>query len=116
MITIPATMDVPLWKHENGTIRVSGSRVLLELVIHAFNQGETPEGIIDSYPTLNLANVYAVIAYYLKHQAEVDAYVQQQDEAVERTLQDLEAHASPETLALRARLRAKLEEKQPLKS
>src|SRR5207247_1032826 len=62
----------------NGVIRVGESRVLLELIIHAYQQGETPEGIVDCYDTLNLADVYAIIAYYLDHREEVDRYLREQ--------------------------------------
>lgn len=105
MVAPPVVIDLPLQQDERGKIRVGGTRVLLELVIYAFNQGETAEGIIDSYPTLKLADVYAVLAYYLTHRVEVDAYVQQAQENVERIRRETEANYSPETLALRARLR-----------
>ncbi len=107
MITIPAAIDVPLHRDERGNIRVGSTRVLLELVIHAFNAGETPEGIVDSYSTLTLTDVYAVVTYYLTHRAEVDAYVQQQNEKAEAVLREVEANALPEILALRARLKEK---------
>jgi uncharacterized protein (DUF433 family) len=59
------TMTIPLRTDEHGAIRIGKTRVLLELVIHAYYMGETPEGIVDSYPTLTTADVYAVNAYYL---------------------------------------------------
>ena len=83
----------------------------MELVIHAFLQGETPEGIIDSYPTVKLSNLYAVLAYYLDHRVEVDAYVRQADQDAARIQQEVEVDYSPETLRLRARLRALRDEK-----
>lgn len=106
MIATPIALDVPLWTDAQGKLRVGETRVLLELVIHAFWQGETAEGIVDSYPTLKLADVYAVLAYYLTHRADVDAYVRLADEAVARLQQETEAGYPDETLALRARLRA----------
>lgn len=111
MIATPVAMDVPLRTDEHGKIRVGGTRVLLELVIHAFHQGETAEGIVDSYPSLKLADVYAVLAYYLTHRADVDTYVRQADDAAERIQRETEANYAPETLALRARLRALRDEK-----
>jgi uncharacterized protein (DUF433 family) len=111
MVALPEPMNVPLWVDEHGKIRVSNTRVLYELVIHAYNQGETAEGIVDSYPTLKLADVYAVLAYYLLHHAEIDAYVQKADKAADRIQREVEANYSPETLALRARLRALRDEK-----
>jgi uncharacterized protein (DUF433 family) len=112
MIIMPDPMDVPLWTDEHGKIRVRGTRVLLELVIHAYQQGETAEGILDSYSTIKLADLYAILAYYLNHRAEVDAYVRQADEAAERIQREVEASYTPDTLALRARLRAIRDEKQ----
>ncbi|KAB2865714.1 MAG: DUF433 domain-containing protein [Anaerolineae bacterium] len=106
MLASPIAIDIPLRQDPSGKIRVGGTRVLLELVIHAFQSGETAEGIVDSYPSLSLADVYAVLAYYLNHRAEIDTYVQQADAAVERIQQETEAAYPPKTLALRARLRA----------
>lgn len=111
MLEIPAAIGVPLRIDEHGKIRVGNTRVLLEIVIHAFERGETAEDIIDSYSTLSLADVYAVLAYYLTHRAEVDAYVRQADEAAKRIQRETEAGYSPETLALRARLRTRRAEK-----
>jgi uncharacterized protein (DUF433 family) len=99
-------LDVPLKTDEHGKLRVGNTRVLLELVIHAFQQGETAEGIVDSYPTLKLADVYAVLAYYLMHRDEVDAYMRQANENADRIQREIEMNYAPETLALRARLRA----------
>ena len=50
-----------------GGLRVGRSRVLLELVIRAFQDGATPEAIVQRYPTTTLADIYAVVAYYLRH-------------------------------------------------
>jgi len=106
MIATPIVINVPLRADKHGKIRVGDTRVLLELVIHAFQQGETAEGIVDSYPTLNLPDVYAVLAYYLTHRDDVDDYVRQADETANRIQREAEANYSPETLALRDRLRA----------
>ena len=61
----PLNVAVPLWEDPPGVFRVGKSRVLLELVLGAFKRGETPEGIVRSYRTLQLADVYAVISRYL---------------------------------------------------
>jgi uncharacterized protein (DUF433 family) len=64
---------VPLRIDETGACRVSQTRVLLELVLQAFRDGATPETIVrDYYDTLEPADVYAVIAYYLRHREEVE--------------------------------------------
>lgn len=65
----------PLRRDESGGLRVGPSRVLLELVIRAFQDGATPEAIVQRYPTTTLADIYAVVAYYLRHQEEIEAYL-----------------------------------------
>ncbi|BAS58198.1 MULTISPECIES: DUF433 domain-containing protein [Leptolyngbya] len=67
----------PLQANEDGVILVGKTRVTLDTVVAVFNQGVTAEEIAHRYPSLNLADIYATIAYYLKHQSEVDAYLQQ---------------------------------------
>jgi uncharacterized protein (DUF433 family) len=109
VIPTPAVVNVPVRIDEHGKIRVGNTRVLLELVIRAFQSGDTPEGIIDSYPSLQLADVYAVITYYLTHRSEVNAYMRQADAHADQIQREIEADYSPEVLALRARLRARLE-------
>jgi uncharacterized protein (DUF433 family) len=106
MIPNPPTMTVPLRTDDNGAIRIGNTRVLLELVIHAYMLGETPESIVDSYSSLTMAEVYAVIAYYLTHRAEIDAYVRARDAKVEAALREMEANMSADERAFRARLRA----------
>src|SRR5690348_3445906 len=91
MIPNPPTMTVPLRTDEHGAIRIGQTRVLLELVIHAYYMGETPEGIVDSYPSLTTADVYAVIGYYLANREEIDAYVRQRDEQADQILRDMAA-------------------------
>jgi len=111
MIQIPIAIDVPLRTDEHGKIRVGDTRVLLELVIYAFNQGETAEEIADCYPTVKLSDIYSVIAYYLTHRGEVDSYVAKANATAERIQREVEANYSPETKALHARLRALRERK-----
>ena len=106
MIAIPNDFPIPLHMDDNGKIRAGDTRVLLELVIHAYLRGETVEEIVDSYPSLKLSDVYAVLAYYLTHHTEVDTYVRDADKRADQIQQQVEASYSPETLALRARLRA----------
>ena len=69
------TDPVPLWIDEYGVARVGDSQVLLDIVIREFNNGAEPEAIAQGFPTLNLADVYGVIAYYLRHRKEIDDYL-----------------------------------------
>jgi uncharacterized protein (DUF433 family) len=115
MIPNPPTMTVPLRTDEHSAIRIGKTRVLLELVIHAYYMGETPEGIVDSYPSLTTADVYAVIGYYLANREEIDTYVRQRDEQADQILHDMEANLTSEARALRTRLRAYQEQQKALK-
>jgi hypothetical protein len=87
----PLTVAVPLWEDPPGVFRVGKSRVLLELVLHAFQRGESPEGIVRSYRSLALPDVYAVISRYLANPAPFDAYLRKCDEEAEAVRRKLEA-------------------------
>jgi uncharacterized protein (DUF433 family) len=67
---------VPLHTDPHGTVRVGGTRVTLQTLLASFLDGDTPEQIVQDFDTLKLADVYAVIAYYLKNRAAVDAYLE----------------------------------------
>jgi uncharacterized protein (DUF433 family) len=81
----------PLRIDESGAVRVGSSRVHLVLVVEAFQDGATPEEIVLQYPALSLADVYAVIAYYLRHKAEVDEYVAEYNRQADEVRARIEA-------------------------
>ena len=87
----PLTVAVHLWEEPSGVFRVGKSRVLLELVLRAFQRGETPEGIVRSYRSLQLADVYAVISHYLANPAPFDEYLRQCDEEAEAVRRKLDS-------------------------
>jgi uncharacterized protein (DUF433 family) len=86
-------------------MRVGKTRVTLDTVIHAFEQGHTAEEIVSHYPALRLADVYAVIAYYLNNKAAVDAYLREQEGATRKIWQQIEAQ--PDYQGFRKRLIAR---------
>jgi uncharacterized protein (DUF433 family) len=65
----------PLAADAAGVFRVGKSRVTLDTVVGAFRDGATAEEIAEQYPAVSLGEVYATIAYYLAHAAEVDDYL-----------------------------------------
>jgi uncharacterized protein (DUF433 family) len=71
-----ATLQSPLRTDDTGVVRIGPSRVTLESVVHAFDAGASAEEIVASYPTLELGDVYAAIAYILRNREEVDEYMQ----------------------------------------
>ncbi len=66
---------VPLRADDQGVMRVENTRVRLDTVITAWKQGESPEQIVEDFDVLELADVYAVISYYLHHRLEVETYL-----------------------------------------
>ena len=62
-------------EYAGGAYRVAGSRVSLDSIVYAFLRGESPDGIAESFPALNLEQVYGAIAFYLGHRDAVDAYL-----------------------------------------
>lgn len=56
-------------------IRVRGSRIGIETVLHEYLHGQTPESIVRKYPTLTLSQVHATIWYYLENKNIADAYL-----------------------------------------
>ncbi len=65
----------PLERDADGTVRIAGTRVTLDTVAGAFIDGATAEEVTSQYPSLSLADTYAVIAYYLRHRKEIDDYL-----------------------------------------
>lgn len=96
----------PLRQDASGALRVGHSRVLVDLVIHAFQDGATPEAIAQRYPTTTLADIYAVIAYYLRHREEIEAYLQEREQRAQEVRQRIERHQG-DLADLRQRLRAR---------
>lgn len=73
---IPLHADpLPLRADEGGVVRVGSGRVSLDLVVEQYENGMTPEEMVRAYDTLELADIYAVIAYYLRHRDQVRDYL-----------------------------------------
>ncbi len=100
---------VPLRTDAHGTVRVGGTRVTLDSVVGAFLQGATAEDIVRKYPTLNLADVYAVLSYYLRRRADVDAYLREQEREAVAIRRRIEADSNHNQNDIRARLLARLQ-------
>ena len=90
----------------NGGYYVRGTRVSLDSVVQCFTDGLSPEAILGEFETLNLAQVYGAITYYLENQAEIDAYRVRQKQRFE----EMRRAAEPLPEGLRHRLDAAREE------
>jgi uncharacterized protein (DUF433 family) len=81
--------------HCGGKPHVLGHRIKVQhIAVWRERLGMTPEEIVATYPTLSLPAVYAALAYYHGHRAEIDADI----EADERFADELRAKAGPSRL------------------
>ena len=75
MNLVVESSPTPLRADKHGVMRIGKTRVRLDTVITAWRQGESPEQIVENFDVLDLADVYAVISYYLHHRTEVEEYM-----------------------------------------
>lgn len=94
MMTLETTQTVPLMLTDDGTIRITGSRVSLDSIIHHYHLGATAEQIACKFQGLWLADIYAAIAYYLSHRAAVEEYLREQEAKGDALQQQLESDPS----------------------
>ncbi len=100
---------LPLRMDEHGAIRVGNSRITLDILVEDFESGASPDEIAQSYDTLERADVYAVVAYYLHHKEELLAYFKRREEEaseIERRLVAAGMTWPDAGKILRARMRA----------
>ena len=76
-----------LTQDADGEIRLTGHRVGLYSVVRSYQEGQTAEQVQAEFPSLSLAHVYKVLAFYLENRAEVDAYGKAYREELERQSQ-----------------------------
>jgi uncharacterized protein (DUF433 family) len=87
----PEDIPVPVREDGHGGLRVGNTRVQLESVLACYERGEMPEEIVEAFPSLELADVYAVLAWVLCHPAEVAEYLKRRDAEAEALRRKLEA-------------------------
>ena len=67
-------------EQRDGNYYVTGTRISLDSIVHAFRRGESPETICQNFELLRLEEVYGAIAYYLANQPDIDDYLIRQSE------------------------------------
>lgn len=107
-----APQQVPLTRLPDGTLRVTGTRIPLDRVIECYKYGATPEATVHSFDSLKLADVYALISFYLNHTDDVEAYLSAREKEADEIRREIEARQPPrpgfreELLARKARMEA----------
>lgn len=96
---------LPLETDRDGVVRVGGTRVTLDTVVCAFNEGLTAEEIAQQYPSLHLSDIYAVIAYYLRRRSDVEVYLGERERQAGEVRRQNETKFDPQ--GIRERLLAR---------
>ena len=67
-----------------GKPRIDGSRIrVVDIVLWHEKRGLTPDEIVDQFPGIKLADVYAALAYYFDHREAIDHDFAREREAIE---------------------------------
>ncbi len=99
---------VPLVREQSGRLMVPETRLSLDVLVAAFKRGKTPEAIHDGCESVSLPDVHAIFTYHLRHRAEVEAYLVDQEREGAETQARIEAEY-PLSEGLRAKLLARLD-------
>ena len=76
---------VPLLNHQDGQVRIVGTRISLEVFLGAYELGaKTPEQLARRFDTVSTADAKAVLTYYADNKNEVDEYLRLSEEKSER--------------------------------
>lgn len=89
MVELDTKLTLPFRQIPDGTIRIGDTRVSLETIIDSYLLGQRPEEIHSGFPFIDLADIYAIIAYYLKNREIVDRYLAEQEADSQRILDEL---------------------------
>ena len=90
----------PYVEERNGGLYVAGTGVSLDSVVIRFQEGASPDKIVQSFPALKLSQVYGVIAYYLENEQTIDDYIAEGERELERSAAPL-SRTNPELFARR---------------
>jgi uncharacterized protein (DUF433 family) len=106
-----AADPLPIGVDDDGTYRIGGTRVTLDVVLDQHLAGRTPEQIVASFPALKLADVYGVISYALNHAEELEEYLQRREREAQTLRKQMESDGTTpkDTTALRAKLKSKMQ-------
>lgn len=84
---LEVALPAPYISRVDGVFRVAGSRVSLDSLVYLFREGDSPESMVESYPTLSLEKVYGALAFYLANQTMIDQYLREGEQAAEAAYQ-----------------------------
>lgn len=88
---IPSSLSHPIaiTRDMDGVLRVDQTRVTLDTIVTAYELGETPEQIVQQFPSLNLEQVYSAISFYLHNQTELKTYLEARRQQGQQNLEQI---------------------------
>ncbi|MDA0840623.1 MAG: DUF433 domain-containing protein [Planctomycetota bacterium] len=93
-----------LSQDEHGLVLLTGHRIALDDVLYCYNEGFSAEMILGQFPTLSLAQIHNVIAFYLENQGQVEAYLEEETAKIEK--ERAQSQGGSKLLELRKRMQA----------
>lgn len=111
MVRLNLIQTPPLVQESDGTVHIIGSRITLDTIAGAYKRGDTPREIQEGFPSLSMRQIYGAIAFYLEHEAEVEAYLEWRKEEGETIRREIES--GQDTVGFRERLRKRAIEREP---
>ena len=91
MVLSIAAEPIPLSVDAHGTVHVVGAARPSKRCSGSSRRAR-PHEIVEAFPDLELADVYAIITYYLRHREDVDAYLHEQEAQAAAIRSKIEAH------------------------
>lgn len=105
MISEFEVVSIPLETNEQSVIRVKGTRVSLDSILHAYFEGATAEEIVYRFPTCAIEDVYTILSWALNNPNFVTEYLATQ--AIRRDQLEREIRQEFPSSGLRERLLAR---------
>lgn len=93
MMNIQTIQKVPLTLWKDGSIRVKGTRLLIDIIINAHQRGECPEEIFEAFPSdvYTIADIYSIVAYYLKNKEKLERYMAKRKKEADKFWKNIES-------------------------
>ncbi|HWE49260.1 MAG TPA: hypothetical protein VG273_05705 [Bryobacteraceae bacterium] len=89
-------------EERDGGYYIAGSRISLDSIVHAFQDGESPDAILRSFPMAGpLVRIYGAITFYLENKDKVEKYLRDQEQRWEALRRERPKSDDPLTNRLR---------------
>ena len=64
-------------EQRDGGYFIKDTRISLDSVVYAFLRGDSPEGIAESFPALEIERIFGALAFYMANRDIIDRYLRQ---------------------------------------